>query len=693
MGYKPFAHDHPVHLHKAWLFFEDIIWRGKLSGWSSFWAFGYPAGELYPPGTDLWVSLFRILSLGHSSWEISYAWAFAGFFAFGGYALFRWGARWFSPVAGFAAACFWLLDSGGISEGGWIYTVQFGVWAQALGLAFFVLGLAHLKPLLETSKGIAWKPILCSSVWFGLGLLTHQTNVLLMALGLGCICLARIADMGGIWRHGGNYWRTAARDIWRIALVGGLGLALAAFWLCPMLLHKSWTNNIGKPGISLSLVWHRLWTTGSVFDRGWAVVSCLAILGLILGWRKYRSWVLFLALFAATFFFFGTTAAYEWLSLASISPDFTKLIYHRLLIPAKIAVFLLAGLGLQQIWTCRTNPLDFATGRVQWRAIAQYGLALGLTGWAIFTAVGQFYTLRTKGLAALRLAYPDDYWQQNYRQFTNWATNQKKLESDFYRIAIIANRNDHRLMGSSVIHRTPLYKMGYTPVKLFRHFPEERLDLNVEEMAVLLRKLSIKYAVSTVPLKHPLMQRKARWGNLYLFRFVDYSPKRWTMVHCKQISHVNQANSSFGPYIATQPISVAGSHPIHDSSVHTTQINQICQLIPDDNSVQQITFDEEYIHLRLNSIGQDAYLQLHVANYGRWRAQMNGRSVTIREARARPRGQPMLIEIPVTDGDLIVSYHKHTGDFLGFGVTIIAVLVLIIFVWLEMKQSQKHQEE
>ena len=77
-GQMPLSHDHPVHLYKAWHFWEEMLLDGRLRGWSSYWFFGYPAEELYPIGPDIWVALFRLVTLGLVSWETTYGLAFVG---------------------------------------------------------------------------------------------------------------------------------------------------------------------------------------------------------------------------------------------------------------------------------------------------------------------------------------------------------------------------------------------------------------------------------------------------------------------------------------------------------------------------------------------------------------------------------------------------------------------------------------
>ena len=47
IGKMPLSQDHTVHLARAWMFGE-LLETGHVLGWSSYWYFGFPLGELYP---------------------------------------------------------------------------------------------------------------------------------------------------------------------------------------------------------------------------------------------------------------------------------------------------------------------------------------------------------------------------------------------------------------------------------------------------------------------------------------------------------------------------------------------------------------------------------------------------------------------------------------------------------------------
>jgi len=60
MGTMPLSQDHTVQVARAWMVGEELR-GGHLSGWSSYWYFGFPVGELYPVLGDLLVGQLAVL--------------------------------------------------------------------------------------------------------------------------------------------------------------------------------------------------------------------------------------------------------------------------------------------------------------------------------------------------------------------------------------------------------------------------------------------------------------------------------------------------------------------------------------------------------------------------------------------------------------------------------------------------------
>ena len=232
LGQMPLSHDHPVHLYKAWHFWNEMLLHGRLRGWSSYWFFGYPAEELYPIGPDLWVAVFRAATLGLLSWEATYGLAFVAVFAFAAYAVYSFGKRNFGALAGVVAGLAWVLDVGDYREGGWSYTVDWAVWVQVMAMGFALLALGQLQALLDEPRP---RRVAITALLFAAALLSHPMNVLVFALSLPLLLLAR-----ALAEH-----RPLGREIALAAGVVGIGALVAGFWFLPMMARTAWTTDIG----------------------------------------------------------------------------------------------------------------------------------------------------------------------------------------------------------------------------------------------------------------------------------------------------------------------------------------------------------------------------------------------------------------------------------------------------------------
>ncbi len=126
-GVMPLSADHTVHLTRAYLYGKQLA-GGHLVGWSPTWFFGFPLGELYPVLGDLGVLGLRAASLGLLDASQAYALMFTLVFLTQGFAMLRCGrALGWGPIPGLCAALLVLADVGAYREGGWTYTVLYGV--------------------------------------------------------------------------------------------------------------------------------------------------------------------------------------------------------------------------------------------------------------------------------------------------------------------------------------------------------------------------------------------------------------------------------------------------------------------------------------------------------------------------------------------------------------------------------------
>jgi hypothetical protein len=674
-GQMPLSHDHPVHLYKAWHFWEEMLLEGRMRGWSSFWFFGYPAEELYPIGPDIWVALARIVTLGIFSWEATYGLAFVGVFAFAAYAVYAFGKRYLGPLAGVIAGLLWILDRGDYREGGWSYTVDWAVWVQILAMAFALLSLCRLQDLFERGKPKDYA--ICGGL-FAAALLSHPMNVIVFGIGLPLLLLTR-------WLTSG---RPVGREIALTAAVLGLGVAISGFWFLPMLARSGWTTSIGDLWRSLGQTTQGL-MDGSVFANVWPLPVMLGLVGAGIGLAMRRWCPIFLLLLAAVMLFASSSTAFNELSLMSISKAFSKIQYQRLVIPAKACLYLLAGFAINQLvvwvsdWRRRRDeqPTDRAAEKVKvtpesgsasesgsesesgsgsgsepgpesepepesgskvletehqtrpapsllYRALLAGLVCLALAPF-VRPAAEHLQKSHFRTIGGLVLSKSIHYWQ-DYQKFLRWSAQKRSTGKDFYRISYELDRHNHLMMGAPAYNRTPYYKVGYTPAKLFKHVTETTED-------PVYRALSVRYVVALNPLSRPNLQLEQRFGAIWVYRYTDYRPQRYTLS---------------GP-----------------------------------GRVEVKEFSEERIALKLSGTDSSSRLKVHVANYPRWRAQINGETVPIREAPVYASTYPMLMEVKVQDGDLVFDYVTRGVDLLGALASLAGLATVVLLVLAGRRES------
>ncbi len=618
LGQMPLSHDHPVHLYKAWHFWEEMLLQGRLRGWSSFWFFGYPAEELYPIGSDLWVAMFRALTLGLLSWEATYGLAFMGVFAFAAYAIYGFGRRTMGTTAGVVAAVLWVLDMGDYREGGWSYTVDWAVWVQILAMGFLLLSLGALIQVWERGRAGDY---VRAGLLLAAALLSHQMNVMLLGLALPLLVVSR-------WLVDG---RPIGREVWRAAGACLLGAVLSGFYLVPMLARSGWTTNIGDLWRTFDATVRGL-MDGTVFANNWPMVVALGLVGVVVGLLRRHAVAIFLTLLAALLLVICTSTAFEEFSLVALTKAFAKIQWQRLIIPAKACFYLLAGLAVVELMARRTvarvasgSPAPEERSAVPsepWRRALLLALVLAFISPFVRPALGNLKDRYVRTIGGLTLKQSVHYWD-DYKRFLDWSLKKRQQSKEFYRISYELDRHNHTMMGAPAYNQTPYYKVGYTPAKLFKHITE-----TTEKE--LYQALSVRYVVGLGGLYRDDITEEATFGSVTVYRFNHYQPNRYTLT---------------GP-----------------------------------GKVEVLEFGEERIRLKLSGTGPGSRLKVHVANYPRWRARMNGETVPISEAPVYGKTDPMLMEVPVKDGELAFDYVSRAVDWLGALCTLGGLGVLVLLV-------------
>ena len=510
LGQAPRSRDHMVHLARAWLFSHELLGQGRLTGWSSFWFAGYPAGQLYPPGTDIWVTFFRTLHLGIPDWSVSYAHAFLAFSLLAALTLYWLGLRASgSRLVGFLTGLFWLLDPGAWREGGWENTVHWAVWSQVLGLVFAVLALCALDRLLERPSG-RWAALTALAI--GFSLLSHPMSLMTFGIMIPSYLVCR--------------WLVGPWPKWGLGLSGGaglLGFALALWWLLPFIDRGEWSFKIPALWRSMDLAAEGL-VSGAPFENHWPFVGVLAVLGVIHTVRQRRPLMLGLLIFTVSLLFLSTITALEELRLEEISPAFGRIIYQRFSISAKVGWFVLAAQGAVAFVEATTSQAARNSGET----VPSIAKGLALTSLvclccAPFVLDGAPAMRRVflAGVGDIEVAaQQEDY--ADYRQFLHWSRELRESSDEFYRIGYVELPGVHFFADAPVYNHTPAYRATFTPCTTFVHRPES-------EHPEVLRALSVRYVVSRGPLQEEHLTPERAFGAIRVYRLIEPRMERYTL--------------------------------------------------------------------------------------------------------------------------------------------------------------------
>ncbi|MEM7152704.1 MAG: hypothetical protein AAF799_07670 [Myxococcota bacterium] len=480
-GRMPLSADHTVHLTRISLFAEQLA-QGQLRGWSTAWFFGTPVGELYPVLGDLLIVGIRALSFGLLSWPQAYALGFAIVFTVQGWALLRVGrALGLGPVPGLVAALLVLADVGAYREGGWMYTVTYGVWPQALSTALTWLALAELCVACETEDSLVRRRRLATTgLAMGGALLAHPMAMLSFAIG-GPLLVLTVG-----LRSVATLRRTAIVS----ALAAALGLSVAAWWLVPMLSHRAWMASYGWMWLPLDRMAAQVaeghWTQAMPTAVG--MTASAGLLGLaIFGSRPAR----FVAAFALVQWLLASRDTLWTLRLDQLSEGFAHIQYQRFLTSAKPGLLLAAGaaLGLLLRGAGLLWPLRKPWARPL--AAALVAGAIGLGGWMV-TGQRELSRKHDVGTIQLERMPGQPQFDGEYAQLVDWMSNERAQASEHppYRTTVIAPRNLHWFMDAPALTGMPLYKQGFTPGDNFVHKPEAG-------KTGLLDALRVRYVVTT----------------------------------------------------------------------------------------------------------------------------------------------------------------------------------------------------
>lgn len=461
-GQMPLSADHTVHLTRAWMWAQELG-SGNLRGWSPVWFFGTPVGELYPVLGDAIVIGVRVLSLGFIDWPGAYALGFTLVFLTQGWVLLRAGkALGWGVMPGVVAAVLALVDVGSYREGGFIYTVYYGVWPQALATSLTWLGLAELVRLPDAdTPAEVRRRIATAAAAMGAALLAHPMSMAVLALAGPAVVF--VSGWGSTTR----LRKTTARGL----VAGLLGLALALWWVAPMMSHRAWMASYGWLWQPLEVLVPRAlegrWAQSMPPLAGHCVTAGIVLVALV-GNRAARAFAV-----VALGLWLMSARDIPWVfRLDLVSEGFTHLQYQRFLTAAKPGLFLMAGALVGGV--LHLGRRLWARGGTAPRALAGacVSIVLATLGTIAHQHREEFTKNPVSDIQTARIPRLPEM-DADYVALQGWIADQWRARESDYRFVVHDQRNIHWFMDlPALTDGAPILKLGFTPGDNFVHKPE-----------------------------------------------------------------------------------------------------------------------------------------------------------------------------------------------------------------------------
>lgn len=648
-GHMPWQADHTVHQWKAWILSEKLLPSGRLSGWIHHSGTGYPAEVLYPPLGDLWMAVVRHATFKALSWETTYALGFFGVLAFCTGAFYHLGRRLFGPVAGLAAALFVLTDMGGFREGGYIFTVRYGVWPLQLGITLGFVALLKFHDLLRTR---GWRHLLRFGLAVGAALLAHPVTLIffLVALPLYALLQWLRSSPGSASRLGKGLAGVA------------LGCGLAAFWLVPFFSKASgFSAHVTNQWKSIAEIAEGV-IAANLWRNAWSWPLILGGLGGAVALRERRPMASYLFALSAVFLVAGSLTTYNELGVANWIASARFVQFQRFVIFVKLAWFLLAGYLLQRVlggipptaddakpsdaWANAFRGGDDARPGSVWRravlvatvCLVASPFVLPLT-WKLAETrvlpVGQLTSVREKGP-----------FLRDFRALLGRVCRaQKEKGAGFFRLGYLSAFNDHEMAGGATYCDVPEVKLSFIPSATFKYrayLSPSAVPRSKEDY----RALNVRFLMVNGTRPAPSWARQvARRGRLALYEVPDYRPERYTVLR------LTVADSGGPRYERVDPATLG----------------------------LKVRFSDEKITVRAPKVEPGLFLVLHTAHFVNWRVRRGGADLKIRAYdRLAPKVKGLMM-VPLQSGVTVFTYESGWVDHVSRLVSVITVL-LVIFI-------------
>jgi hypothetical protein len=501
-GVRPISHDHTVHYFKAWQLHEYFLPHLRLHGFSHRWFAGYPVNYLYPIGTDLFVNLVHYATFGLLPFTRSYGLAFCLFHILTGYSGYRLGRAIGGPHVGLITGFLMITDLSAFRFGGWAYTIEYGVWPQALSLVFALLATVRLPEIYQSR---ALRPVGVFGLYMGAAIVTHPIELIYLAM------LLVVSVLAGLFSPGVKTARGTARLLLAYALSG----LVSAAWLLPFI-------SAGKQTTPMGVWWDSAYELGKglvgldAFPGTLGYVLAFGALACVMMLRSQQFALLVTGLMALIVPALSNSSFIDELHLPQLSAAFSKIQWLRMSTMVKPFWFAMAGYFVVNfLRTARTLVPGAISARPR-SLLREVVLAMVVSALTLPLVVPACQAFFTANIAKALNTESERALDPDRGALVNWL-KQNLPKDGFYRVCVSTGHNHDLLdIGTEIDH--PIYKRGFTPAENFIY------KMNTEDNAVL-EAVNVRYLIAKKWMPPQDFAQIAQFGIYQVYEFKHWNPR------------------------------------------------------------------------------------------------------------------------------------------------------------------------
>jgi hypothetical protein len=635
-GDRPLTGDHPVHFSRIHHLNATLFETGSLHGWSHRWLVGVPTNYHYPFFWDLVVVGFHRGTFALLSLDESYALVFFWGRLFSSGALYVLGTRIFGRPAAALAALMMLLDLGGRPAGGWVSTVQLGVWPSEFSMAFALLALFYL------SENLKWRSSRTAALFGmagGAALLGHPSQAFFLPVAVMLLAGCH----GFLSEQQRRDWAHVLR-----ATLPGLVVALLLFmvWFVPFWSVRQYAAVEGRLWASFGEIL-QLFFQGEFPPRGGRLVGVFGLTGVALTLRSTHPLQKFVGLTVVLWTLAACSTVTGWVLNSPFSSVARHVEFSRFLLFVRPFWFLAGAQAF--MWGV---GLVLSSKRVG-RPVRVFLVPILI---AFFVSLGIFQSIRME----LRHAkWPGIDWTSrrphadSLNGLVTWLNEKDARESGFFRVGLLvpnAERN-HTYTDLSTRVSMPIYKVGTTPGILFG-------ELGTDEWMPLLQGISLRYLVVVGDAFNNQKQKSSRdewlWGK---------TASRWIVA------------ARLGPFVIWEhkdwdprPFA-AGEHTV---------------------ALELVSFSDSQVVIESRAPpGANEKLVLRWSFFPRWAGTLNGEPISLEP---RPHPHNPLLSVFQTDlgsGIYRFTFRRQWPERLGLALGALGILVFLVLFFRPSSRARK----